>query len=147
MSDGTIKFLLAVGITVILSGVIAYFVMHSTIPMVEPDCFNTSNSLEYQDGTLVSNLKTLGDYKLSVNNETMIIEEIIIIPNDEPQKVYVRERTYEVCNEDVPSDDRNCTSHTVSQNIVFVHRDVSKVIHKYYDKVTIFGFCSANQPL
>ena len=147
MSDGTLKFLFGVGITVILSGVIAYFVVHSTFPMQEPECFNTTNSLEYRDGTLISNLKPLGDYKLSVNNETMSIEEIIIIPGDEPQKVYVRERSYEVCNEDVSAYDRDCTSHTCSVYIIFVHRDVSKYIHKYYDKVTVFGFFSSNQAL
>lgn len=147
MIDGRLKFLLAVGITVILSGVIAYFVINSTIPMNGHDYFNTSNSLEYRDGTLISNLETLGDYKLNVNNETMKIEEILIIPNDEPQKIYVRERTYETCDENVSMDDANCTSHTASENIIFVHRDISKVIHKYYDKVTIFGFCSSNQPL
>lgn len=145
MSDGTIKFLLGMVITVILSAVIAYFIISSTNPIGEPDCFDTTNSSEYQDGTLISNLKTLGDYKLSVNNETMKIEEMIIIPNDEPQKVYVREHTYEGCGENALTDDMNCTSHTVSENIIFVHSDVSKVIHKYYDKVTIFGFCSANQ--
>lgn len=147
MSDGTAKFLLALGITIALSGVIAYFIIQSTVPIGESDCFNTSTSLEYHDGTLISNLETVRDYELSVNNETMRIEEIIIISNDEPQKIYVRERTYETCDENVSMDEINCTSHTCCEYIIFVHRDVSKDIYKYYDKVTIFGFFSSNQAL
>lgn len=145
MNDGTIKFLLGIAITAILSGVIAYFVIQSTVPLIEPDDFNTSNSLEYHEGTLISNIETLENYNVKVNNKTMKIEEIIIIPNDEPQKIYVRQRTYEVCDENNTSDDRNCTSHTFGENVVFIHNDVSKIIYKYYDKVTIFGFFSSNQ--
>lgn len=91
--------------------------------------FNTSNSIEYQNGVEITYLKLNSSINYTINNETISYPRKFIIRDNETQKIYNETVFYDECDR-VIIGDKNCETKQYLNYIIFVHQDTYEIIEK-----------------